>query len=308
MNSALIGYGYWGKIIEKYINLSSEFSLMSIYDSKMHDANVYIDILKDPNIECIFICTPVATHYDVVKQGLLSGKHIFCEKPLSLSSNEVTELEILAKGKKKNLYVNYIYTVSQSINYIKSNLYKIGKIRSISAAIRQFGNFYADADVYSVIGVHMISSIAHILDCFEPKKYEAIKTDICSGANSLAGIITVHAQGDIICVIDCSLISPRRVRRMEILGEHGIFVFDMMAESSVEQILFEKTETSLGIKEPFKKHFDESNNLSLALNQFYGAIIANNYDNCKISTLATCLLEVIAGSNKNVRSVYDVRL
>ncbi len=51
-----------------------------------------LDLLFDPQISAVHICTPPQRHYEQIRLLLAQGKHIFCEKPLSLSAKEAKEL------------------------------------------------------------------------------------------------------------------------------------------------------------------------------------------------------------------------
>jgi predicted dehydrogenase len=57
----------------------------------------YRKLLKDETIDAVHICTPNATHYQMAKDALLAGKHVLCEKPLSISVEEAQELVDLSK-------------------------------------------------------------------------------------------------------------------------------------------------------------------------------------------------------------------
>src|ERR1700742_660092 len=61
--------------------------------------NDYHELLQDTTIDAVHICTPNATHYQMAKDALLSGKHVLCEKPLATSIDEAKELTILAREK-----------------------------------------------------------------------------------------------------------------------------------------------------------------------------------------------------------------
>ena len=58
-----------------------------------------IDIINDPEIDIVDVCTPNIFHYDTVKSAILAGKHVYCEKPLTISYKESAELARLAKEK-----------------------------------------------------------------------------------------------------------------------------------------------------------------------------------------------------------------
>jgi predicted dehydrogenase len=59
----------------------------------------YRKLLADATIDAIHICTPNATHYQMAKDALLAGKHVLCEKPLSISVEEAQELVALAQAR-----------------------------------------------------------------------------------------------------------------------------------------------------------------------------------------------------------------
>lgn len=51
----------------------------------------YRDLLHDPDIDAIFICSPTAVHAQMIKEAAEAKKHIFCEKPVSFSLDETSE-------------------------------------------------------------------------------------------------------------------------------------------------------------------------------------------------------------------------
>lgn len=68
----------------------------------------FAEILTDPEIDAVFICSPTDTHADLIKQGAAAGKHIFCEKPISFSDTETLAAfeEVEKAGVKFQLGVN----------------------------------------------------------------------------------------------------------------------------------------------------------------------------------------------------------
>lgn len=49
----------------------------------------YRELLGDPSIDAVFICTPTSTHADIMVQAALAGKHLFVEKPIALDMAQV---------------------------------------------------------------------------------------------------------------------------------------------------------------------------------------------------------------------------
>ena len=58
----------------------------------------YRDIIKNPNISVVYICTtPEQNHYPITRDCLKGGKHVLLEKPIAIELWEADELITLAK-------------------------------------------------------------------------------------------------------------------------------------------------------------------------------------------------------------------
>jgi len=66
-------------------------------------------VFDDPNVRAVVICTPTQTHAPLIKQAIASGKHVFCEKPLSDRIEEIEELKGHAAETERVVMVGYIY-------------------------------------------------------------------------------------------------------------------------------------------------------------------------------------------------------
>lgn len=47
------------------------------------------DVINDPDIDAVLICTSTNTHATLIEQAANAGKHIFCEKPIALDLNAI---------------------------------------------------------------------------------------------------------------------------------------------------------------------------------------------------------------------------
>jgi predicted dehydrogenase len=65
------------------------------------------EMLADPDIDVVHLATPNYLHYSHAKAALLAGKHVVCEKPLSINAVESAELVELAAEKKLVNAVNF---------------------------------------------------------------------------------------------------------------------------------------------------------------------------------------------------------
>lgn len=286
MRCVLFGYGYWGKIVERYIQQSEEFELTGIIDPHYEPHAELNEVLNSRAVDCAFVCVPVRQHYQIVKRLLEHKIHVFCEKPLCTDVVEMKELFCLSEQNHTVLFTDYVYTVSPSLSCVRQHLKDFGRIQYIDMHIKQFGRFYQHDDVFDVIGVHMVSALVYLLGGGTSLvDIQVLKTDVVAeGHNCLpaAGIVFFNACG-INGKIECSLLSDKKERKIKILCEHGLIVLDMMSDVSVRLISHTVNGESIRQTDAGQYQFDESNNLAAVLKHFYHSIIAGDSSNRSIA-------------------------
>ena len=62
-----------------------------------HITKDYREILADPEIEAVFICSSTDTHSPISQEAALAGKHVFCEKPVDLDIEKIKETLAVVK-------------------------------------------------------------------------------------------------------------------------------------------------------------------------------------------------------------------
>lgn len=268
MKAALIGYGYWGRIVERYIE-GQGIELFYIYCLEAIESEKKVDTLdviwEDKTISAVFVCTPASTHFDICKAALQAGKHVFCEKPAVKTVSELCELQECARLVDKILYTDYIYTTSPSIRYIKENIDVIGDIHAVNASIEQFGMFYPKDDVYEVLGVHLMSAVYYIAG-----RHKGIckYTHDFSAELPLAGRIEYHLENGGKVSLYCSLTANEKVRRIQFIGEQGSIFFRMNASPNVVIHTWKQERNSVRTLEVMEKNFDETQGLCHAMREF----------------------------------------
>ncbi len=105
---------------------------------------VYTDIneFARGDFEAVYIASPNRLHYEQSKLMLQSGKHVICEKPITVEPEELEELQALA-DKKGLIYVEAImYMFNPARDLLKDALGKIGKITSAHFDFSQLSSKY----------------------------------------------------------------------------------------------------------------------------------------------------------------------
>ncbi|WP_438314883.1 Gfo/Idh/MocA family protein [Candidatus Caldatribacterium sp. SIUC1] len=104
----------------------------------------YRELLRQDHIEVVHICTPNHLHYTMVKEALLAGKHVVCEKPLAMNRREAEELVELAEkfGRVHAVHFNVrFYPLVREARVLVSQG-KVGKIFAIHGSYLQDWLFY----------------------------------------------------------------------------------------------------------------------------------------------------------------------
>lgn len=150
----ILGYARIARLftIPAIINSSnSEFyGLASRDDVKLHEAQEkfsckktylsYEKLLDDPEIDAVYIPLPNTLHKEWVIKAAEKGKHILCEKPIGLNSEEVKEMKEASENHKAKLMEGYMYRYTDRIKKLEEVLQSgvIGDIKYINSTFRFF--------------------------------------------------------------------------------------------------------------------------------------------------------------------------
>ena len=66
------------------------------------------ELLKDPNVDVVDICLPPALHPQATVAALEAGKHVFCEKPIALTTADADRMVKTAQKKGKMLLIGHV--------------------------------------------------------------------------------------------------------------------------------------------------------------------------------------------------------
>ena len=256
---ALIGYGYWGPKLARNINNSNNFKIKYIIDNSKKNLDkakkdfpiakllkTYTSLKKN-DIDLVVISSPTKTHYKIAKY-FLDFSHVLVEKPLSLNSKDIVDLERKAKKNNKLLFVDYPFLFSGSINFIKTIIKnkKYGKLLEIES-FREQAPIRQDADVVWDLGVHDISILKHWLNQ-NPIKIKSIKYNTVKTSKKDTAYINLEYKNNIKVFIKNSWISPTKIRLIKLKFTRAIIYCDENEPIYKLKIYTKKNSSSLVYK------------------------------------------------------------
>ena len=102
------------------------------------------ELVSDPGIDVVHVCTPNYLHFEQVKAALEHGKHVVCEKPLAVTSQQSGELVRLARDTSRVGAVNYNVRFYPLCHEARSRVQsgEVGEVRLIHGHYLQDWLFY----------------------------------------------------------------------------------------------------------------------------------------------------------------------
>ena len=89
------------------------------------------EVVNDPNVQLISVCTPNDTHAEISIAALKAGKHVWCEKPMSTSLADSTEMAQTAASSSAQTIIGYNYTKNPAVTHAR-RLIESGAIGRVS--------------------------------------------------------------------------------------------------------------------------------------------------------------------------------
>jgi predicted dehydrogenase len=239
INVGVIGLGYWGPNIVRNFYSNPRTSVKLCCDLKKERLrfikNIYptinttvdsYEVIKDPDLDLIAICTPVFTHFELAKSVLQAGKHVLIEKPMTATSNEAEELMNLAEQKGLQIFVDHTFLFTGAVSKIKSLISKneIGNLYYFDSVRVNLGLFQHDVNVLWDLAPHDISIMYYLLE----KDPVSVLATGASHFNNLEDVayLTVYYPDNLIAHIHVNWLSPVKIRQTLIAGQKKMIVWD----------------------------------------------------------------------------------
>lgn len=175
---AVIGVGNWGKnLVRNFGNLGALAMVCDVDRKRLENVrreyphvrvtDQFEEVLSDPQVKAIVIATPSDSHFLLAREALLSGKHVYVEKPLARSVRHAEELDRLATERNLILMVGHLLLYHPAVNCLKDLIAsgELGELRFIRSDRMNFNASRRDWSVLWDLAPHDISMMSYLLDC-----------------------------------------------------------------------------------------------------------------------------------------------
>ena len=126
-------YAIANRTRKKAVYYAEKYSVAKVYED-------YNDIFQDDQVDIIYIATPHNTHIQFLKEALKQGKHVLCEKSITLNSKELNEAIELAD--KNNVILAEAMTLYHMPLYKKlDEIVNGGQLGQVNIITMNFGSF-----------------------------------------------------------------------------------------------------------------------------------------------------------------------
>ena len=215
-------YGVGNRTHWKAVDFAAKYGVEKVYD-RMED------LFADPKVDIVYLTTPHNTHIRFLREALKNGKHVLCEKSITLNSGELEEAIGLAR--ERGVILAEAMTIWHMPLYRKLRaLLREGAFGRVQMLQINFGSF-KEYDMENRffnrnlaggalldIGVYALSLARSFLDSC-PDQVKSLMKQAPTGVDEQAGILLMNPEGQM-AGITLSLHS-RQPKRAVISCEKG---------------------------------------------------------------------------------------
>lgn len=197
-------YSVGNRTHSKAVEFAQKYGISKVYDKPE-------EMFTDENVDIIYISTPHNTHIPLLRKALSAGKHVLCEKSITLNSEELAEAVAIAKennvvlGEAMTIFHMPIYRklkeLQDSGRFGKLNLIQMnfGSYKEYDMSNRFFNRNLAGGAMLD-IGVYALSFTRWFMS-EAPDKVQSQVRYAPTGVDEQAGILLQNSQGEMASII-----------------------------------------------------------------------------------------------------------
>lgn len=267
-------YAVGNRTHEKAVAFAEKYEIEKVYDD-------FHEMFHDDEVDVIYITTPHNTHIAFMEEALSNGKHVLCEKAITLNSKELERAIDIAK--EKNVVLAEAMTIYHMPLHKKLRKMVeegiIGEVGMIQINFGSFKEYNMENRFFNPelaggalldIGVYAIS-LARCYLKSKPNQVVSIMKKAPSGVDEISGIVMQNEEGQMV-VISLSL-HTKQPKRCNICGENGYIEICDYPRAEEAKIVYTENGKTEVIKEG-----EMSRALQYEMEDMEKAILGNDED------------------------------
>jgi predicted dehydrogenase len=187
-------------------------------------------VLSRADIDAIAVVTPISTHYPLARSALDGGKHVLVEKPLAETTEQAGELVALAERRERVLMVDHTFVYTGAVRKIRDLITsgELGTILYLDSVRINLGLVQRDANVLWDLAPHDFAIMDHLFDAplERVSAVGACPIEVDGTRLESVAYVTIQVGGGSLAHFHLSWISPLKIRRMLIVGNRKMVVYD----------------------------------------------------------------------------------
>lgn len=198
------------------------------------------DVIDDPEVDVVVVATRHDTHAELATRALEAGKHVFCEKPLALTTEELDRVEAAWRSSGCHLAAGFNRRFSPAVHAVRSRLGPVPLVVSyrVNAGPVPDAHWYADRRQ----GGRLLGEVCHFVDTCAalagepPAEVSAFVAPATEATVAADVVVAVRfAGGSLATIAYASAASPATPKeRIEILGGGHTAVIDDFRSATLD--------------------------------------------------------------------------
>ncbi len=246
-----IGLGYWGPNLLRVLTQVPEAEVIVVCDRDRRRAAAVAkqlvqesaitddvrEVFNEPDVDAVVIATPTPTHFTLARAALVTGKHVFVEKPLATTVAECDKLIELAAAKGLVLMVGHVFEYNAAVLRVKEYLRagQLGALLYIHSRRTNLGRIQGDLNALWSFAPHDVSIINYWLDA-EPLAVSARGFSYLHPDRADVAFVTLTYPDNVRAHLHLSWLDPQKVREMTIVGSQQMLVYDDVSTDAKLQL------------------------------------------------------------------------
>jgi predicted dehydrogenase len=270
----VVGVGHLGEIHVKLLKEIEEAELIGVYDidferskkvASEYDCKCFKSLEEIfSEVDAISCCVPTLSHFQIGKKVLLSGKHLFLEKPIATKITEAKILKNISEKKKLIFQIGHIERFNPAIKAVK-NLIK-NPLFIESERLSLYSERGTDVDVILDLMIHDIDIVFYLTN-MKAKVVDAVGVPVLTDKIDIANA-RVKLENNGIVSFSASRVSREKYRKIRFF-QKDMYISVNYAERNAE-VYVKKGNAIL----PYKVNIPEGNPLREELTLFINSIIS----------------------------------